>query len=426
MVTTIQEEAPNLSPSSRPVMTTFYKRLFPYKPFFKWLNQSDVPGKLWTHREFAFTIENDVYIRYNSFNTAYDFQKEILRLVPSRFEIGPQYSHRPRDRKTLPTGALQPQRRELVFDIDMTDYDEIRTCCTDKKICKRCWGFIAAAVKVLDKALRETFGFKHLLWVYSGRRGIHCWISDTLAVDLTDDQRRALVTFLEVIKGSKEQAKKVNVRGGRDDAPLHPYLEEALDTLKYEFQRICLLDQDVFKTQRGWEALLALVPADREKTEKLRSLWEAEPDRSSEEKWRDVMEVVHAYKRTKNPLARKWEAALEDLILQYTYPRIDAEVSKHRNHLLKAPFCVHPGTGRVCVPIDPNHAQHFDPDAVPTVGELLVELDRAPPSDSNGKMAEDYDRTSLKPYVEMLDRHARAITADVRRGREAKEESMEF
>lgn len=38
-------------------------------------------------------------------------------------------------------------------------------------------------------------------------------------------------------------------------------------------------------------------------------------------------------------------AAMEDIILQYTYPRLDAEVSKHRNHLLKAPFCVHPGTG---------------------------------------------------------------------------------
>lgn len=51
-----------------------------------------MPGKLWTHREFAFTIENDVYIRYQSFSTAYDFQKEVLRLLPSRFEIGPQYS----------------------------------------------------------------------------------------------------------------------------------------------------------------------------------------------------------------------------------------------------------------------------------------------------------------------------------------------
>lgn len=65
---------------------------------------------------------------------------------------------------------------------------------------------------------------------------------------------------------------------------------------------------------------------------------------------------------------------LEDITLQYTYPRLDAEVSKHRNHLLKAPFCVHPATGRICVPIDPREVDSFDPEAVPTVGQLLREL----------------------------------------------------
>jgi DNA primase catalytic subunit len=37
--------------------------------------------------------------------------------------------------------------------------------------------------------------------------------------------------------------------------------------------------------------------------------------------------------------------AMEDIVLQYTYPRLDSEVTKHRNHLLKAPFVIHPGTG---------------------------------------------------------------------------------
>lgn len=94
--------------------------------------------------------------------------------------------------------------------------------------------------------------------------------------------------------------------------------------------------------------------------------------------------------------------AMEDIILQYTYPRIDAEVSKHRNHLLKAPFCVHPKTGRICVPVDPETIDEFDPELVPTVGQLLRELDATTP-ESTGE--EHSGRSSLairKPIVLMM------------------------
>ena len=104
----------------------------------------------------------------------------------------------------------------------MTDYDPIRTCCSDAAICSRCWAFIAVAVKVLDESIRENFGYKYLLWVYSGRRGIHLWISDKEAMQLTDDQRKSLVGWMAVIQGSKDQHKKVNVR--QASKPLPPTL----------------------------------------------------------------------------------------------------------------------------------------------------------------------------------------------------------
>jgi hypothetical protein len=82
--------------SSHHVMQTYYSHLFPFKQLFLWLNQDHTPTRNWTHREFAFTLRNDAYLRYNSFSTGEDMKKEVLRLTPARFEIGPVYSGRVR------------------------------------------------------------------------------------------------------------------------------------------------------------------------------------------------------------------------------------------------------------------------------------------------------------------------------------------
>ncbi|TFK74602.1 prim-pol domain-containing protein [Pluteus cervinus] len=390
--------------ASPEVMLTFYNRIYPFQSIFNWLNQGHTPTKRFTHREFAFTLQNDVYLRYNSFATYEDLKKQVCQYNPSRFEIGPVYSLRPRDRKTARPGAMVPLERELVFDIDMTDYDSIRTCCSGADICKRCWGFIAAAVHVIDDAIRKQFGYNHLLWVYSGRRGIHLWISDKEALELTDDQRKAIVGWLTVVRAEKsEMAKKTEIHTPLKELP--PLLKTALEHLKYTFNDLILEDQDPFSSDEGFEHLLRLI-TDSGLAARLRDQRKA--GSTSKELWLIILKATEG--------TRILQAMREDIIFHYTYPRLDAEVSKHRNHLLKAPFCVHPKTGRVCVPIDPIQVDDFDPAEVPTVNQLMKEINTANTSTESSSLP-DWHKTALRPYIDMLDKHVQGIMDDAKRSK---------
>jgi DNA primase small subunit len=62
-------------------------------------------------------------------------------------DIGAVFTLPPRDHATVKQGAFKPVERELVFDIDLTDYDDVRTCCSGANICPKCWGYMAMAMK---------------------------------------------------------------------------------------------------------------------------------------------------------------------------------------------------------------------------------------------------------------------------------------
>jgi DNA primase small subunit len=58
---------------------------------------------------------------------------------------------------------------------------------------------------------------------------------------------------------------------------------------------------------------------------------------------------------------------IERIKLSYCYPRIDIKVTEGFNHLLKAPFSVHPKTGKICIPFDSDQVDEFNLDKVPTI-----------------------------------------------------------
>jgi DNA primase catalytic subunit len=48
-------------------------------------------------------------------------------------------------------------------------------------------------------SFEEDFGFEHRLWIYSGRRGVHCWVCDQTARELQSSIRQAIVEHLTVL-----------------------------------------------------------------------------------------------------------------------------------------------------------------------------------------------------------------------------------
>lgn len=54
------------------------------------------------------------------------------------------------------------------------------------------------AIKTMDEGLRDDFGFSKIAWFYSGRRGVHAWVSDKSARMLTDEGRSAVARYFEV------------------------------------------------------------------------------------------------------------------------------------------------------------------------------------------------------------------------------------
>jgi DNA primase small subunit len=68
--------------------------------------------------------------------------------VPARIELGPMYNVDPQKRgaytgNATGTQSFQPEQRELLFDIDLNVYDDVRSCCKESSICTLCWQLIA-------------------------------------------------------------------------------------------------------------------------------------------------------------------------------------------------------------------------------------------------------------------------------------------
>ncbi|XP_052396441.1 DNA primase small subunit [Carassius gibelio] len=409
------------------LLPLYYRRLFPFSQYYRWLSYGGVSKNYFQNREFSFTLKDDIYVRYQSFTTQNELEKEMQKMVPYKIDIGAVYSHRPSQHNAVKSGTFQALEKELVFDIDMTDYDDVRGCCSAADICSKCWTLMTIAIRILDRALREDFGFHHLLWVYSGRRGVHCWVCDDAARKLSVAARSAVAEYLSLVKGGEEAVRKVVLSD-----PIHPFINHSLSVVERYFGQYAIVDQDILGSKESVDKVLALLPDDIKKDLTIYYQEEKKPMK----RWERLCTLVE---HKKSSVKKGGQYFDKEIMLQYCYPRLDVNVSKGVNHLLKSPFSIHPKTGRISVPIDLKELNTFDPFEVPTISLICEELERpradeAEDDDVKDKENEqeagerrrirDYKRTSLAKYVKVLDRFLEAM-ARSRKGEMLKKSDLQ-
>ena len=172
----------------------------------------------------------------------------------------------------------------------------------------------------------EDFGFKHIMWVYSGRRGVHCWVADRRARLLSNDGRSAVAEYLSCYVGTGgSNGRQVDLT-----YPLHPRMRKVYDeVLKDQFEFLLISDQQILNgeddRQRGIENALLDMIQDPDVQKKVRDRFSR--CTSGEEKWHalkdEITKLQGNIQRGRGGISttmRRTANAIEDIVFAHLYP----------------------------------------------------------------------------------------------------------
>lgn len=357
--------------------------------------------------------QDEIYLRWQNFKTIDQLKQEIVARIPHKFDIGAIYNIPISEKEITPIG-FKPVQRELVFDIDMNDYDDIRTCCQEKTVCEKCWLYVTVAIRLIDTSLRQDFGFKHILWLYSGRRGVHCWVCDTKARLLPSEARTAIIDYLTLITGNENKKKKVNLKppNNQNGTKSHPFIDRCFDICMQYFLQI-LENQQLFDHKSiHINKVLNHLSEDAKVYQVIQNWIQKTPNFTCFEFWEFLSNTLQ------NSSDKSHHTLLKEIVFAYSYPRLDINVSKDLGHLLKAPFCIHHSTGRLCIPIDINQNVNFNPKTVPTLTQIRNDYDNNIKQKDINSNITSMIPLSISKYIKFMDNFVDNLIDDIKKEQE--------
>lgn len=287
-----------------------------------------------THREFGFVSLHGKFFRNLSFETPHALIDFLIDRTPTDAYVGALFDAPPT--RETPIHTLEWRGHELVFDLDLTDYDAVRkyicSCQGAEQICHSCWQQITLAIEIIDETLRMDFGLENITWVFSGRRGAHGWVIDDIGLTLDQEQRKAIVDYLSIVHGEGETAR------------IHDRTK-----LKYDFRK--RIEQTVFKyflRNVKRKDLIELGFSANAASNVIRQLklqdWQI--DENFMRRFNLNLAKINRY----DEILRRWA------------PRIDHKVTIDLRRLLRLPMSIHGKTGHVARILSTEDIFTFNPD----------------------------------------------------------------
>ena len=335
----------------------YYGQLFPYDSL---CQLAGLTGEL---RTTEFVAECDEYRkRYITAGSADELRRAMTahKTIKS-IHVGACYHRTP-----VKGMAMTPVSKPLVFDIDLDAYYPVYATSNSSDMAANDAALPVAFIgmRIIEYFLVNCFDFdsSDMMLVYSGRRGLHLHCFSPRACALDNEGRKAIAAWLTI--HPPKSAGYVSPDSGDEQGNcrlrcahvlVHPNFSECFKQVVEPL----FMGKVLQETSAGGLGVLCSDSSVHQflhmldmHSAQLRSLaGEVLAVETGTARYALIKARVASFAQSFKPPAAWPLERLNEVVMTYTWPRIDSAVTGEIGHTIKTPFVAHPKSGRICVPL---------------------------------------------------------------------------